>query len=208
MKRTSQRLIAASCVAALVSGCAVTRQQRKVAVISGAVFTGVTAGYAFSRFLAHCDPSINGSSDQCEADRIDDRNFWGGVSLLGLIATIGLQLLPVTDPERPEPTAIAVKPPPAPPASANALHSPMAVQLADRARTLAAAGKCVEAFGSLKALATVDRPLADQLRAWDPTVSRCRTVREAWGSDTAIVAPVPTSTAPTAPAGPGALPPE
>ena len=205
MQGTFKRLIAATCVAALVSGCAVTRRQRTGSVIGAAVFTAGATGYAFSRFLAQCPGVINTARDQCEIDRIDDRNLWAGIALVGLIATIGLQLLPVSDPERPTPSPVAVVPPPPPPASASALHSPMAVDLAASARTLAAAGKCAEAFGSLRALETVDKALADQLRAWDPTVSRCRTARAAAGSDTAVAAPLPV---PTTPAGPGALPPQ
>lgn len=204
MNRISQRMVAIACTASLVSGCAVTRKQRTYSIIGGTVFTVGTAGYAISRLVAKCpDHGINGAGDACEAERIDDRNLWAGISLLGLIATIGLQLLPVSDPVKEAPTPVAVVPPPPPPPSASALHSPVAVQLAQNARTLAAAGKCVEAFGSLKALSSVDRGLADQLRAWDPMVSRCRTAREAAGSDTAVEAPSPV---PPAPAGPGAQP--
>ena len=204
MKRISQRMVAIACTASLVSGCAVTRKQRTYSVIGAAVFTGASAGYAISRMVAHCpDHAINGEQDVCEADRIDSRNRWAGVALVGLIATIALQLLPVSDPEQPAPTSVAVLPPPPPPPSASALHSPVAVQLAHNARTLAAAGRCVEAFGSLKALASVDRGLADQLRAWDPSVSRCRTATQAAGSTTAVEAPPPV---PPPPAGPGAQP--
>jgi hypothetical protein len=203
VKSIVRRVVSLACVAALVSGCAVSPRQRTYAVIGGTVFTVGTAGYAISRLVARCpDHGINGAGEACEAERIDDRNLWAGISLLGLIATIGLQLLPTTaDHERPRPTSVAIVPPPPPSAHASELHSPVAVQLAHNARALAAAGKCVEAFGSLKALASVDRALADQLRAWDPTVSRCRTASDAAGSDTAVEAPAP---APPVPAGPGA----
>ena len=145
MKRISQRMVAIACTASLVSGCAVTRKQRTYSVIGAAVFTGASAGYAISRMVARCpDHAINGAQDACEVDRIDDRNRWAGVTLVGLIATIALQLLPVSDPEQPAPTSVVVVPPPPPPASANALHSPVAVQLAHNARTLAAAGQCGE----------------------------------------------------------------
>jgi len=206
VKRISQRMVAIACTASLVSGCAVTRKQRTYSVIGAAVFTGASAGYAISRMVARCpDHAINGAQDACEVDRIDDRNRWAGVTLVGLIATIALQLLPVSDPEQPAPTSVVVVPPPPPPASANALHSPVAVQLAHNARTLAAAGQCVEAFGSLKALASVDRGLADQLRAWDPNVSRCRTASQAAGSTTAVEVAPPV---PPPPAGPGAQSPQ
>lgn len=195
-------MVAIACIGGLMSGCAVTRKQRTYSIVGAAAFTVGTAGYAFSRFLKQCpDHAINGAGDECEADRIDDRNLWAGISLLGLIATIGLQLLPVSDPEKPQPTSVAIMPPPPPPPQANSLHDPMAVQLAQNARNLAASGRCVEAFGSLRALATIDRPLADQLRAWDPSVSRCRTVSDAQGSETAVEAVTST---PPAPAGPGA----
>jgi hypothetical protein len=204
VNRFSQRLVAVACTASLLSGCAVTRKQRTYAIIGGTVVTVGAAGYAISRMLAHCpDHAINGDSEACEADRIDERNTWAGVALLGLLATIGLQLLPVSDPEQPAPTSVAVLPPPPPPDSANALHSPVAVELAYNARVAASAGRCVEAFGSLKALAAVDRGLADQLRAWDPAVSRCRTAAQAQGSETAVEAPTPV---PPAPAGPGGQP--
>ena len=189
--RTFQRVVAVVCVAGVLSSCAVTRRQRTVAVAGTTIFTVATAGYAFSRMLARCPPGINGASDACEADRIDDRNLWAGISLLGLVATISALALPVSDPERPPPSAVTVAPPPPPPASASALHSPVAVNLAQQARTQAAAGQCVEALGTLRALATIDRGLADQLRAWDPTVSRCRTASQAGGSQTAVEAPRP-----------------
>ncbi len=197
-------MVAVACVAALTSGCMVTKTQRRVAVGGGAAFTVGTALYSFSRFLAHCpDGGINGEGDRCEAERIDDRNAWAGVALGGLALTIALQLLLDIPREAPPPSQIAIAPPPPPPASANALHSPVAVQLAQQARVLASSGKCIEAMGSLRALAREDRELADQLRAWDPSVSRCRTASAAADSETAVEAPKPS----TAPAGPGAVTP-
>ncbi|MEZ4398770.1 MAG: hypothetical protein R3B06_02035 [Kofleriaceae bacterium] len=202
MNRTSQRLVAALCVVGLASGCAVTRGQRQAAVYTSAAATAVAAAVALHYQFATCPPGINGASERCEADLIDNRNTAAGVALGLLVVTIGAQLLPVTDEAPPRPSAVVMAPPPPPPAAANDLHDPAAVALAQRARELAAAGKCVEAFGSLAALARIDREMADQLRAWDPRVSRCR--RASVASETAVPSVAPTTEA--AAAGPGALP--
>lgn len=193
-------MVAVACVAALTSGCMVTKTQRRVIVGGSAAVTVGSVIYTISRILARCpDGGINGAGLQCEIDRQDDRDRWAKISLVGLIATVGLQLALDTPPERATPSNVVIAPPPPPPASASALHSPVAVQLAQQARVLASSGKCLEAMGSLRALAREDRELADQLRAWDPSVSRCRTATEAAGSDTAVEAPAPA----TPPAGPG-----
>jgi hypothetical protein len=204
-------MVAVACVSALTSGCMVSKTQHRVIVGGAAAATVGATIYTISRMLAHCpDGGINGEGRRCEEERFDDRDRWAKISLVGLLATIGLQLLIDTPREAPPPSRIAIAPPPPPPASANELHSPVAVQLAHQARVLASGGKCIEAMGSLRALAREDRELADQLRAWDPSVSRCRTVTAAANSETAVQAPTPSTTpagpggASTAPAGPSA----
>ena len=175
----SQRICAALVAIALASGCAVTRNQRTGLVVTGAVVTAATAAWAVSFMLQECDSAGAGSSQQCEDDRISNRNTVATVSLIALGATIVAQLLPVSNPERPPPPPVAIAPPPPPPLSAIDLHDPVAVKLAAQAREFAAAGRCNEAYGSLKALTAIDRGLADQLRSWDPAVSRCQKASDA-----------------------------
>jgi hypothetical protein len=208
MKHRVVRSVALVAILSMSASCAVTRQNRNIAVIGGVVVTVGAATVAMSRLLATCDAQPNGDSQACENSLIDDRNTAAGVALVGLVATLIALALPVSDPERPPPSAVAIAPPPPPSEQAAQLHSPAALQLARRAQLLASDGKCVEAFGSLGGLAQIDKPMADQLLAWDPSVSRCRTARAANGSQTAVIATTPVrAPAVASPAGPGAQPP-
>lgn len=198
--RIFDRIGAGVLALSLVSGCAVTRQQRRGLVIGGAVVTAATAVWAVSFMLKECPSGGAGSSQACEDARIDDRNQVAAISVLALAATIVFQLLPVSDPERPPPAPLAVRPPPPPSARASELHDPMAITLANNARQQAAAGNCTQAYGSLKALASIDPAMAEQLRTMDPYVGRCRKASEAEAAG-AVVVPAPPPSGP-----PGATP--
>lgn len=163
----------------LASGCMVTRRQRTGLVVGGAVVTAATAVWAVSFMLQECPSAGAGSSVDCEADRVDNRNKVAAVSLVALGATIFAQLLPVSDPEKPPPPPPLVLAPPARlPAGAAGLHDPAVLALIENARTQAAAGRCAESYGSLKALESLDAPLAAQLRSTDPLIGRCRKASE------------------------------
>lgn len=174
------RVVAALTSVVLVSACTVTRKERTIATYASiGVGVGGVATYLIAGFKT-CPPHIDMSVDQCEENRGDAKDIGGILAITGLVAAIAAQLLPVYDEEQPAP-------PPAPPAptytttapaetSAHAatLRDPAAVQLAENARKFAAEGRCMEAFGSLKALRQMDAALADQLQAWDPAVSKCK----------------------------------
>lgn len=170
-----KRVVCVSLVLALLSGCRVTRTQRAVGVYgTGAVGVVAAAISLHAMFVAACAPEPGVGSSDCEDARIERRNVAGLIGLGALLAAIVAQAALEVE-ERPPPATVrVVEAPPPPPAHAAALHGGESVALARRAQTFAAEGKCVEALGALNALRRIDRPLADQLAAWDPVVSRCR----------------------------------
>lgn len=175
------RVVALSSIVALLGGCAISTKQRTIATYAmiGVALVGV--GVYVDGSLSDCPPNLTTGIDQCEEDRHDQKNVGGLIAIGGLVASIAAQLWPVTDGHDDEPMVsqrVITPPPPTDTATATTLRDPAAVQLAESARAFAAAGKCVEAFGSLNALRRIDPELADQLRAWDPTVSRCRPAAE------------------------------
>lgn|GEM_PF-2917285 len=193
-------MVAISSIASLLSGCAISSKQRTIATYATIGVSLVGVGVYGQAVFASCPPVPGSRLDQCEEDRNDRKNLGGVIAIGGVVAAIVAQLWPVTD-ERPEPTVAAgpieLAPPPEPPAHATTLRDPASVKLAANARSLAAQGKCVEAFGSLNALRRIDAALADQLLAWDPYISSCRTTLSSQSATPAPSGP-PAATAPTA----------
>lgn len=204
MRGIPVRVVAALTSVVLVSACTVTRKER-----TGATYAAIGVGVAgvatyFIAGLRTCPAHLGSGPDECEENRHDAKNAGGIIAITGLVAAIVAQLLPVYDEEQPAP-------PPSPPlaavsnqpaqvsAHATTLRDPAAVQLAENARRFAAQGRCMEAFGSLKALRQTDPALADQLVAWDPAVSRCKAAdvgRQLPSGPPSQAAPTPPSTAP------------
>ncbi len=179
-----------------------TSKQRTVATYAMVGVAVVGVGVYVHGGLSTCPPRPTGIGDPCEEDRHDQKNVGGLIAIGGVIAMIVAQLLPVTDERVDEPMVaqrVIAPPPETNTAAATTLRDPAAVELAENARVFAAAGKCVEAYGSLNALRRIDPALADQLQAWDPTVSRCRPATQA--SPTSVeAAPVqPGTPTPTPP---------
>jgi hypothetical protein len=158
--------------------------------VTGAVVTAATAAWAVSFMLQECDSAGAGSSQQCEDDRISNRNTVATVSLIALGATIFAQLLPVSNPERPPPAAGGD---PRRRRRRRCRRSTSTTRWRSswrpRPASSRAAGRCNEAYGSLKALTAIDRGLADQLRSWDPAVSRCQKASDAAAAG-AVTTPV------------------
>lgn len=188
MKRVAVLLV----VGVLAMGCRVTKQERQIGVYTPAGIGVVMVGLAMHQMLiAECDAQPGLGSRDCEDARLERRNVFGLIGIGALVAAIVMQAsLEVEEPELK--TVRIVEAPPPPPDRAKALHGEAAMKLARAAQVFAAEGKCVEAIGSLAALRRIDRPLADQLAAWDPTVTRCRKN----ASETSIEATVETGGAP------------
>lgn len=186
------RVVAVLSIVALLGGC--SAKQRTYATYGAVAVSVFGVGWYVQTGLSDCPPHLDEGIDQCEEDRHDRKNVAGIVAIAGLAAAIVAQLWPVPDEPSeadPEPTPIVVAAPPKNTAKAESLRPPAVVKLAENARTFAAAGKCLEAFGSLKALRQLDREFADQLQAWDPTVSRCRSVTGTSAAGTIEVTPGP-----------------